>query len=70
MAQKTLYRSTENKSVSGLVAGLSDYLDVDVNFLRLVTLVLILFSGVIPGLVVYLIASAFVPVKPKEKSDA
>lgn len=67
MAQKVLYRSTSDKKVAGLMGGLAEYLDIDVNFLRLVCLFLILMSGVVPGLVAYLVSAAFVPIKPQEK---
>ncbi len=67
MAQKTLYRSRTNRKCTGLIAGLAEYFDADVNMLRLVAVLLIIFSGIFPGLFVYLVGSAFVPVKPESK---
>ena len=64
MAQKNFYRSRTNRKVAGLVGGLSEYLDIDVNFLRFIVLFLIVMSGVVPGLFAYLISAAFVPVEP------
>jgi phage shock protein C len=61
--QKKLYRNKAEGKVGGLTAGLADFLDVDVNFLRLIVLVIIIMSGIIPGIIAYLIACAFVPIK-------
>ena len=60
---KTLYRSKTDRKVAGLVGGLSEYMDIDVNFMRVVTLFLIMASGIVPGLVAYLVCAAFVPVE-------
>ena len=67
MKNKTFYRSIENRKVAGLCAGMAEFLDIDVNFLRFVTLFLIILTGIIPGLLAYLVCAAFVPVKPGDK---
>jgi phage shock protein C len=58
---KRLVLSQHDKKISGLCAGLADYLNIDVSVVRLVALVLIIMSGVIPGLLIYFIAAAIIP---------
>lgn len=60
---KRLTLNVHEKKVSGLCAGLADYLEVDVTIVRLIVLTLIIMSGVLPGLLIYLIASAITPKK-------
>ena len=58
---KRLVLKQKDKKVSGLCAGIADYVDVDVTVVRLIVLTVIIMTGVIPGLFVYLIASAITP---------
>ena len=60
---KNLTRDTKNSKVTGLCAGFASYVDMDVSVVRIIMLAIILFSGVVPGLAFYLIASAVVPAK-------
>ena len=71
MAQpKPLYKIPSQGKVSGVSAGLADYFEIDVTLMRLLMLGAIVFSGFIPGLVVYFVASAIMPDKDKEKKHA
>ena len=65
MQNKSFYRSVKDRKVAGLCSGLSEFLEIDVNFLRFVMLFLIAASGIIPGLIAYLVCAAFIPVKPE-----
>jgi phage shock protein PspC (stress-responsive transcriptional regulator) len=58
---KRLVLKTHDKKISGLCAGIADYLNLDVAVVRLVTLATIVFTGVLPGLFVYFIGAAIVP---------
>ncbi len=58
---KKLHLSNHDKKVSGLCAGLAEYLNIDVSVVRLVTLTTIVFTGVLPGLFVYFIGAAVIP---------
>lgn len=66
MAKKTLYRDTDNMMIGGVAAGLAEYLEVDVSLIRLITLVLVVFTGI--GLIVYIIAWIVIPAKPGGKN--
>lgn len=61
---KKLYKSRENKVLAGVLGGVGEYFDVDPVLVRLVYLVFMLGTGVVPGAVVYLIAMLIVPEKP------
>ena len=63
METKKLYRSHTNKVLAGICGGLGEYLDVDPVVIRLFWLLLVIFSGILPGLVVYLLAILLVPKK-------
>lgn len=56
-ASKTLYKDTEDRMVAGVCAGLGHYFDIEVKWVRLITLLLTLFSGVavIPYLVLWIV---------------
>ena len=58
---KRLYRSKENKIFAGVIGGLGEYFDVDPTILRLLWLVILIATAVIPGVIVYIIAVYIVP---------
>ena len=62
---KKLYKSDKNKIFAGVIGGIGEYFDVDPVVLRLVWLLLIVFTGFVPGIIVYFIAVLIVPKKPK-----
>jgi len=60
---KKLYRSETNKIVAGIIGGLGEYFDIDPVVLRLFWLVIVVFTGIIPGILVYVVAMFIVPKK-------
>lgn len=63
MATKRLYRSN-NKVLGGVLAGFAEYFSVDVVLVRVIYVLLSLFSAGFPGLLVYIIFWAVTPEKP------
>jgi len=61
---KKLYRSNTNKVFAGIIGGIGEYFDVDPVLLRILWLLILAATGLIPGLIVYLIAIFIVPKKP------
>lgn len=59
--QKKLYRSNNNKVFAGVCGGLGEYFDVDPTIIRLFWLLIVIFSGVFPGVIAYLFAILLVP---------
>ena len=58
---KKLKRSDKNKVFAGIFGGIGEYLETDPTLLRLIGLFLLFYSGVIPFLLVYIIAILIVP---------
>ena len=63
--KKKLYRSEDNKIFAGIIGGLGEYMDTDPTVLRLIFIFLVMVTGIIPGLLAYLISMLVVPKKPK-----
>ena len=67
---KKLYRSRHNKVIAGVFGGLGEYWGVDPVLLRLGFILLTLFTHLIPGIVVYAIATLVLPKNPHIGQDA
>lgn len=63
--KKHLYKSNTNKVISGVIGGLGEYFDVDPALLRLGWILIVVFTGFIPGIIAYLIGAAVVPNKSR-----
>ncbi|HEY4528540.1 MAG TPA: PspC domain-containing protein [Candidatus Paceibacterota bacterium] len=61
---KKLYRSNTNKVFAGICGGVGEYFEVDPTLLRLVWLLIVIFSGIFPGVITYLFALLIVPKHP------
>lgn len=61
---KKLYKSRDNKVIAGVMGGLGEYFEVDPVILRLAYLLIVIFSAIVPGILVYLIAALIVPEQP------
>ena len=62
---KKLYRSRKDKVIGGVCGGIAEYFDTDPVWVRLVTVLVVLMTGV--GLLVYIIAWIIVPENPNQK---
>ncbi len=60
---KKLYRSKTDRVFTGVCGGLAEYLHIDSNFLRLIWVFAVIITGLVPGVLVYIIAFAIVPEK-------
>lgn len=58
---KRLTRDTQHKMIAGVCAGLGEYAHIDPTVVRLVWVVLTLFTGIIPGALAYGIAAFIIP---------
>ena len=65
--QKKLYRSTTNKTIAGVCAGLAEYLNIDPTIVRVIW-ALVALSGA--GLLAYLVCALIIPEKPSNIIDA
>jgi len=60
-----LYKSNKNKVLAGVVGGIGEYFNIDPVILRIIWILLVAFSGFVPGIIAYLIAALIVPKRPK-----
>ena len=65
---KHLYRSQSNKVLAGICGGLGEYWAVDPVVLRLLWILVTVFTGFAPGVIAYVLAIFIVPVKPAERT--
>ena len=63
METKKLYRSEKNKIIAGVFGGLGKYANVDPVLLRLIWVLIAVFTGFVPGLITYLLAIIIIPKK-------
>ena len=66
---KRLYRSRTESKISGVLGGISEYFDVDPTVVRLIFLLLTVFTGFIPGIVFYIVAALIMPVRPPVEGE-
>ena len=58
---KKLYRSKSNKVLAGIIGGLGEYLDIDPAILRVIWILIIVFTAFVPGVVAYFLMLLVVP---------
>lgn len=58
---KKLYRSTHDRMIFGVCGGLGEYFEVDPTFIRLLWIMLSLFTNGYGGLLAYFIGSIIIP---------
>ena len=62
--QKRLYRVNENKVILGVCSGISEYTGTDVGVVRIITVLVALFTGI--PILLYLIIGLVLPIKEVE----
>lgn len=58
---KRLYRSEKNRMIAGICGGIGEYFDVDPTLVRIIYVIVSVFSIAFPGILVYLILWAIIP---------
>jgi len=64
---KKLYRYPKDGILFGIGSGIGKYFSVDPVFIRLAIVVLVLLTGVWPGIVLYIILFFIIPVEPSQQ---
>lgn len=62
---KRLYRSTSDVKIFGICSGIAEYLTIDPTVIRVIYLTVTVFSGLVPGVVVYLLLAWIIPQRSK-----
>ncbi len=65
---KRLYRSRKDRMLAGVCGGLGEHTDVDPNIIRLIWVIVTIFSFGI-GIIVYLVAWIILPEEPEGSGE-
>lgn len=60
---KRLYRSKNDRMIAGICGGLGEYANIDPTIVRLMYVLLTVFTAVVPGVIAYFILWIIVPEK-------
>lgn len=63
MVKKFLYKSEDNKKVSGVCAGIAEYFEVDPTLIRVFYAFTTIITGVLPGFIAYFVLAWIMPSK-------
>ena len=69
MAEIRLRRSQQHKVVGGVIGGIAEYFDRDPGLLRLLYVLISIVSAAFPGIFVYLILWALIPLSEKTQTS-
>lgn len=58
---KRLYRSDKNRMIAGICGGIGEYFDIDPTLVRIIYVIVSVFSIAFPGILVYLILWVIIP---------
>lgn len=58
---KRLYRSRTNRTIGGIFGGLADYVNMDATILRVIWLLVVVFTGIVPGVIAYIVLLFVIP---------
>ena len=61
---RRLYRSRSERMVGGVLGGVASYFGIDATIVRVVFVVFVVLTGVMPGVLLYIIAMFLVPEEP------
>ena len=61
MKEKRLTRSVDDRMLAGVAAGLAEYFSIDPALIRILFVIIALFSGGITGLLIYLVLWIIMP---------
>ena len=61
MEIKRLHRSKTDRIFAGICGGLGEYLNIDAVLIRLIWLLVVIFTGIFPGLIIYVISIFIIP---------
>lgn len=65
---KKIYRSEKNKVFAGICGGMGEYTNADPVLFRLLWILATAFTGVVPGVIAYIVAIFIVPKKIHHQS--
>lgn len=66
---KVLYRSRRNRSICGVCGGFAEYSGMDATLIRVLYLLITIFTGFVPGILIYLALCLIMPKEPLRKRE-
>lgn len=63
-AVKRLFRSSTNRAIGGVCAGFAEYLRLDITLARVLWILAVIFTGILPGVLAYVVAWILMPEAP------
>ena len=67
--ERRLYRSQQNRIVFGVCGGLGEYFNADPVIVRVIAVLIIIFSGIFLGLLAYLVMALIIPMQGTSTSS-
>ena len=67
--RRRLYRARGDKMIAGVLGGLGDYFNIDASIIRIIYALLTLFTGIVPGLIFYVLLIVIIPAEPKATTN-
>jgi phage shock protein C len=68
MSGKSLRRSRQNRMIAGVIGGIAGFYNLDATLLRIIYVLVSLFSAGFPGIIIYLILWVLMPLE--DEADA
>jgi phage shock protein C len=65
MARKRLMRPRADRKIAGVCAGMAEYFDLDVTLVRVLWIVITFFTGIVFGVIAYIVAWIVMPEEPE-----
>lgn len=65
MARKRLMRPRADRKIAGVCAGMAEYFDLDVILVRVLWIVITIFTGIVFGVLAYIVAWIVMPEEPE-----
>jgi phage shock protein C len=66
---KKFFLSRTNKKISGVCGGIGEYIGVDATFVRVVTVLAVLMTGIFPVVIIYILIAWIAPERPDITRD-
>ena len=60
---KKLYRSKRNKIIAGVCGGLAEYTNIDPTVMRVLFVIITVFTGILLGIIAYVALAIIIPAK-------
>lgn len=64
---KKLVRSDKDKQIAGVCGGVGEYFEIDPNIVRAGYVLISIITGIVPGILAYLVLTIIIPTKSEEK---